>query len=89
MHGRPVICSDIGGMAEKVGDGVNGLHFRSGDATALAAAIRRAATTPRLWSNLRRGIPQVYPMQDHVTMMESIYDSLLNGQPRQEGVSVG
>ena len=26
--GRPVICSDIGGMAEKVTDGVNGLHFR-------------------------------------------------------------
>ena len=32
QHGRPVICSDIGGMAEKVTDGVNGLHFRRGDA---------------------------------------------------------
>ena len=31
LHGRPVICSDIGGMAEKVTDGVNGLHFRAGD----------------------------------------------------------
>ena len=26
---RPVICSDIGGMSEKVTDGVNGLHFRA------------------------------------------------------------
>ena len=25
--GRPVICSDIGGMAESVRDGVDGLHF--------------------------------------------------------------
>ena len=32
QHGRPVICSDIGGMAEKVTDGVNGLHFRTRDA---------------------------------------------------------
>src|SRR4029077_20595416 len=26
-HRRPVVCSDIGGMAEKVEDDVNGLHF--------------------------------------------------------------
>ena len=31
LHGRPVICSDIGGMAEKVRHGVDGLHFRVGD----------------------------------------------------------
>ena len=29
QYGRPVICSDIGGMSEKVTDGVNGLHFRT------------------------------------------------------------
>ena len=38
QHGRPVICSDIGGMAEKVTDGVNGLHFRAGDPDSLAEA---------------------------------------------------
>ena len=27
MHGRPVICTDIGGMKEKVTHDVNGLHF--------------------------------------------------------------
>ena len=32
----PVICAGIGGMAEKVTDGVNGLHFRVGDAQHLA-----------------------------------------------------
>ena len=30
-HGRPVICSNIGGMAEAVRDGVDGLHFPAGD----------------------------------------------------------
>jgi len=41
--GRPVICSGIGGMAEKVVDGVTGLHFDMGDAADLARVIRLAA----------------------------------------------
>jgi glycosyltransferase involved in cell wall biosynthesis len=31
VHGRPVICSDIGGMAEKVKHGVDGLHVPCGN----------------------------------------------------------
>ncbi|HEY3186735.1 MAG TPA: glycosyltransferase, partial [Solirubrobacteraceae bacterium] len=42
LHGRPVICSDIGGMAEKVTAGVNGLHFRVRDAASLARTIQHA-----------------------------------------------
>ena len=38
-NGKPVICSDIGGMAEKVVPGVNGLHFSVGQAASLAAVI--------------------------------------------------
>lgn len=41
--GRPVICTGIGGMAEKVRDGVSGLHFRRGDAADLARVIAGAA----------------------------------------------
>ena len=33
---RPVICSDLGGMAEKVRDGQDGFHFPAGNAAALA-----------------------------------------------------
>jgi glycosyltransferase involved in cell wall biosynthesis len=43
----PVVCSGIGGMAEKVADGATGLHFRPGDAAdllrALSAAMDEAA----------------------------------------------
>ena len=46
QHRRPVICSDIGGQSEKVLDGVNGLHFRRGDAESLARTMQRAATRP-------------------------------------------
>jgi glycosyltransferase involved in cell wall biosynthesis len=35
----PVICSDIGGMAERVRHGVDGWHFPVGNATALAELI--------------------------------------------------
>jgi len=38
---RPVICSDIGGMAEKVRDGIDGFHFTAGSPIALASLIRQ------------------------------------------------
>ncbi len=47
QYGRPVICSDIGGMSEKVTDGVNGLHFRRRDPEHLADVMQRAAETAR------------------------------------------
>jgi glycosyltransferase involved in cell wall biosynthesis len=40
---RPIICSNIGGMAEKVRDGIDGWHFRVGDSIALASLIKRLA----------------------------------------------
>jgi glycosyltransferase involved in cell wall biosynthesis len=77
MHGRPVICSDIGGMAEKVTDGVDGLHFRAGDATHLADVIAEATSSPGLWSKLREGIRPVYDVRDAARKLCGIYDELL------------
>ena len=54
-HRRPVICSGIGGMAEKVTHSVTGLHFRVGDAGDLAACIERAAD-PEFWRRLQSAI---------------------------------
>jgi glycosyltransferase involved in cell wall biosynthesis len=92
MNGRPVICSDIGGMAEKVQDGVSGIHFRRGDAQHLAETMRRAATTPGLWEELQSGIPPVHSMNEHVMRLRNVYDSLmierrsLNGSPESSKV---
>jgi glycosyltransferase involved in cell wall biosynthesis len=74
---RPVICSDIGGMAEKVVDGVNGLHFKVGDSTSLASTIRRAVETPGLWERLREGIPPVHGMDAHIDVLTGAYESLI------------
>ena len=54
LHGRPVICSDIGAMAEKVAHEVNGLHFTVADPPSLADAVCRAVTAPGLWDELRQ-----------------------------------
>jgi len=55
-HRRPVICGGIGGMAELVTDGVDGLHAPVGDPDGLAAVLRRAAEEPGLWDRLVAGI---------------------------------
>lgn len=51
--GTPVISTDVGGVAEAVHDGVNGLLVRAGDADALADAIRRYFGDDALRTRLR------------------------------------
>jgi glycosyltransferase involved in cell wall biosynthesis len=84
QHERPVICSDIGGMAEKVIDGTNGLHFRRGNPHSLAAAMRHATETPGLWDRLRDGIPRVQNMEEHVERLAGHYRGLLHDLDREE-----
>ena len=57
--GRPVICTGIGGMAEKVQDGVSGLHFRRGDAADLARVIAAAADAAA-YAQLLPNIPEPF-----------------------------
>jgi glycosyltransferase involved in cell wall biosynthesis len=64
-------------MAEKVEDGVSGLHFRVGDPRSLADTIRRAARDPDLWSCLQEGIPEVYWMDRAVESISTIYRELI------------
>jgi glycosyltransferase involved in cell wall biosynthesis len=80
QYGRPVICSDIGGMSEKVSNGINGLHFRRRDAEDLAETMLRAAETPGLWEKLKEGIPPnpPRPMDDHVEILQALYRRLLS-----------
>jgi glycosyltransferase involved in cell wall biosynthesis len=83
MYGRPVICSGIGGMAEKVRDGVDGLHFAVGDPQSLADTIRRAVSTPELWGSIRPQITGAYPMDEHLATVSRLYEGLLNRAPAQ------
>ena len=57
-NGRPVICSDIGGMAEKVVPGQTGLHFPVGNARALAGVLKALVADPELRQALLRGVAE-------------------------------
>ena len=54
--GRPVICSNIGGLAEKVRNGIDGFHFRAGNPHALAALLAELARDPARLRNLMPGL---------------------------------
>jgi glycosyltransferase involved in cell wall biosynthesis len=54
---RPVICSDIGGMEEKVRDGIDGLHFAAGNPAALAGLIRDLANDRARLRELTEKLP--------------------------------
>jgi glycosyltransferase involved in cell wall biosynthesis len=73
---RPVICSDIGGMAEAVTNGHDGLHFRTGDPTDLARAMRRAINETGLWECLSSNIARVPTVADSAAEHRSLYANL-------------
>jgi glycosyltransferase involved in cell wall biosynthesis len=78
LYGKPVICSGIGGMAEKVTDGVNGLHFRAGDSRSLAQTIRKAVDSQGLWDDLRKGMPHIKTVKEDVRSLIDTYHELIN-----------
>lgn len=75
--GVPVVASDHGALSEKVRHGVDGLLFPPGDVVALRQALQRLVDEPDLLPHLRRNIPPVVQMQDHVAELESIYHSAI------------
>jgi glycosyltransferase involved in cell wall biosynthesis len=70
---RPVICSDIGGMAEKVRNGVGGVHFRVNNAADLAARIEECANNPGLWNRLRESLPHPPTIHQTVDQLLDLY----------------
>lgn len=53
---RPVICTGIGGMAEKIEDGITGLHFRLNDDQDFIRVLQKACD-PNLHSALCAKLP--------------------------------
>lgn len=73
----PVIATNLGGMAEAVKHGENGLLFECGNAKDLKNQLLRLVDEPDLLVKLRVGIPPVMHIQEHVDRLESIYCSLI------------
>lgn len=75
--GKPVICSDIGGMAEKVVDGLSGLHFRAGNMFDLQRVLERTIRAPETLVKLATGVPRPPCSQKAVAPFIDLYEKLL------------
>jgi len=71
--GRPVICSNVGGMAEKVRAGIDGLHFRVGSSGDLAAVMERAMSEPGLFEQLCGGVRQPPSVAQTIDRLLEVY----------------
>jgi glycosyltransferase involved in cell wall biosynthesis len=77
--GTPVVVSRAGALAEMVKDGVDGLHFRMGDADDLARVLRLLATDSGLLARLASGVTAPPTMDDHLAELLGIYRGLAAG----------
>jgi glycosyltransferase involved in cell wall biosynthesis len=71
--GRPVICSNIGGMAEKVVNGVSGFHFRVNNPGDLATRIEQCATAPEIWRRICTAVPRPPTIEKTVNQLLRFY----------------
>ena len=75
QHRRPVICSGIGGMAESVRDGVDGLWFNAGDSRQLADKMAEALD-PARWAQLIAGIKTPRKMSEAADEHLALYKEI-------------
>jgi len=78
--GRPVICPDIGGMAEKVPDGVGGLHYRARDPLALSSLIQSLLAKPDIFDSLIESLPAYQTLENSSREHIGLYGSFLQRQ---------
>jgi hypothetical protein len=76
LTGTPVLASDIGGMAEFVKDGVDGLHFAVGDPDDLAEKMMRFVDEPDLVDELSKDFMRVKTLVENGEEMEFRYRGL-------------
>jgi glycosyltransferase involved in cell wall biosynthesis len=75
-NNRPVLCSDIGGMAEKVRDGIDGYHFSVGSGLELSYLLIRLHDDRSLLQSLRHSM-RVPPtaadvLSDHLSLYAAL-----------------
>lgn len=86
QHRRPVICSGIGGMAEAVRDGVDGLWFSAGDSRQLADKMAEALN-PERWAQLVAGVRTPRKMSEAADDHLALYKEL--GATNRNAPSLG
>ena len=84
LHGKPVIGTDAGGIADLVAPDETGLLVPFGDVSALASAIRRLITEPELATRLgtsgRQRVLQCYAWDKTYRRLLAVHSSALAEQ---------
>ncbi len=75
-YGTPVLASDLGGMAELVQPGVNGLHFPPGDSKALRLHLKALAADKSRLESLRPSADNIPSVAQEIDALETIYKTV-------------
>ena len=77
--GIPVIVSDVGAQADAITEGLNGLHFKCGDAQDLREKLKRAMKDPDLVTRLSANAKKTHIRDIHsqVDELESHYRTMV------------
>jgi sugar transferase (PEP-CTERM/EpsH1 system associated) len=85
--GLPVVATAVGGNADLVSDGVNGIIVPPGDAPAIAASLLRLAADPdgaaRMGKAGRESVESRFSLQAMVAAYQGLYESQLGGAVRK------
>lgn len=82
IAGVPVITGNQGGMAELVRDGVDGLHFRLGDARDLRRVLLQVIEDPDQLQAMRSNAPQVPGIEAQSMLVRQPYLQTITAKPR-------
>jgi glycosyltransferase involved in cell wall biosynthesis len=72
-HGRPVLCSELGGMKEMVRPGLDGFHFPADDPIALAHLLGRVCGDRALWRSLHSTLRKPTTIEGAVDALLALY----------------
>jgi len=89
FHGRPLLCSNIGGMAEKVRNGQDGLHFRVGSPEDLADRFVEVLSNGHVWESLRGSMQRPLGHVDCAEQHLALYRAVLDRHSHADGGEVG
>jgi len=90
--GIPVIVSDVGAQADAITEGLNGLHFKCGDAQDLRGKLKQATENPDLVTRLSANAKKTHIRDIHsqVEELESHYRTMVReGRKRHLAKAMG
>ncbi len=75
--GIPVVTAALGGMAELVRNGIDGLHFRPANRADLACTLQRLLDEPHLLPHLKNGVKQPRSIEDEMQQVMQVYEQVM------------